>query len=203
MMQKPRAVIFDLGKVLLDFDYGKVAARMLKYCDLPREAIIRALNQSPLLHRYETGLMSTSQFFEEVKTVSKFCGQFSDFEGIFADIFTPIPQMIDLNTRLRSREVPTYIFSNTNELAIKHIRETYPFFANFTGYIFSYEHRSMKPDPGIYTALERITKNKGAELLYVDDRVENVEQGAARGWQTIHHTNHRETIVQVEAMILH
>jgi len=35
-MQKPSAVVFDLGKVLLDFDYGKVASQMLKYCDLPR-----------------------------------------------------------------------------------------------------------------------------------------------------------------------
>ncbi len=202
MTQKPGAVIFDLGKVLLDFDYGKVAARMLKYCDLPRDAIIRALNQSPLLHRYETGLMTTNEFFEEVKNISKFCGQFSDFEEIFGDIFTPIPEMIDLNTRLRSREVPTYIFSNTNELAIKHIRATYPFFANFTGYIFSYEHRSMKPDPGIYDVLERTAKKKSAELLYIDDRLENVEQGAARGWQTIHHTNHRETIGQVEDLFL-
>jgi len=202
MMQKPSAVIFDLGKVLLDFDYGKVAARMLKYCDLPRDTIIRALNQSPLLHRYETGLMTTNDFFEEVKSVSKFCGQFSDFEKIFGDIFTPIPEMIDLNTRLRSREVPTYIFSNTNELAIKHIRETYPFFANFTAYIFSYEHRSMKPDSVIYQALERTANKRGAELLYIDDRLENVEQGAARGWRTVHHTNHRETISQVEALLL-
>jgi HAD superfamily hydrolase (TIGR01509 family) len=201
-MQRPGAVIFDLGKVLLDFDYSKVAARMLKYCDLPREAIIRALNQSPLLHRYETGLVSTNDFFEEVKKLSKFCGQFSDFEKIFGDIFTPIPEMIDLNTRLRARDVPTFIFSNTNELAIRHIRATYPFFANFTDYIFSYEHRSMKPDPAIYAVLERIAKKKSGDLLYIDDRLENVEQGAARGWRTIHHTNHGATITRVEALLL-
>ena len=81
MMQKPSAVVFDLGKVLLDFDYGKVAARMLKYCDLPRDTIIHALNQSPLLHRYETGLMTTNDFFEEVKSASKFCGQFHRWPG--------------------------------------------------------------------------------------------------------------------------
>src|SRR4029079_5264703 len=127
-MQKPSAVVFDLGKVLLDFDYGKVASQMLKYCDLPRAEIVRALNQSPLLHRYETGMLSSSEFFEEVRTLSRFCGEFTDFETIFGDIFTPIPEMIDLNARLRVRRVPTYIFSNTNELAIKHIRATYPFF---------------------------------------------------------------------------
>jgi glucose-1-phosphatase len=201
-MQKPSAVVFDLGKVLLDFDYGRVAAQMLRYCDLPREEILRAVNQSPLLHRYETGLMSTKDFFEEVKILSKFCGEFSHFEQIFGDIFTPIPEMIDLNTRLRQREIPTYVFSNTNELAIKHIRATYPFFANFSGYIFSHEHRSMKPDAGIYHALERTSGKRGAELLYIDDRPENIEQGNARGWQTIHHTHARETIAKVEAQLL-
>jgi FMN phosphatase YigB (HAD superfamily) len=201
-MQKPSAVVFDLGKVLLDFDYGKVASQMLKYCDLPRAEIVRALNQSPLLHRYETGMLSSSEFFEEVRTLSRFCGEFTDFETIFGDIFTPIPEMIDLNARLRVRRVPTYIFSNTNELAIKHIRATYPFFTNFAGYIFSYEHRSMKPDPTIYAALEHEVNLSREALLYIDDRLENVQQGAARGWRTIHHTNNKETISQVEELLL-
>jgi 2-haloacid dehalogenase len=201
-MQKPEAVIFDLGKVLLDFDYAKVAARMLKFCDLPREVIIRALNQSPLLHRYETGLLTSKEFFEEARTVSRFRGEFADFAGIFADIFTPIPQMIDLHTRLRQRGVATYIFSNTNELAINHIRDTYPFFANFSGYIFSYEHRAMKPDPAIYAVVERETGQQGEKLLYIDDRVENIEQGQAREWQTIHHIETVPTIRRVESLLL-
>lgn len=199
-MHAPSAVVFDLGKVLLDFDYGRVAAQMLRYCELSRDEILRALNQSPLLHRYETGLMTTDQFFREVKILSKFCGEFCHFEQIFGDIFTPIPEMIDLNARLRQRGIPTYIFSNTNELAVKHIRATYPFFANFNGYIFSHEERSMKPDAGIYQALERASGKSGAELLYIDDRAENIEQGRARGWKTIHHTNVRETIAHVEQL---
>src|SRR5690349_205976 len=110
-MQKPAVVVFDLGKVLLDFDYGRVATQMRRYSDLPPAEIIRALNQSPLLYRYETGLLSSSEFFEEVRTLSRFSGEFIDFAGIFSDIFTPIPEMIDLNARLRARGIPTYIFS--------------------------------------------------------------------------------------------
>ncbi len=201
-MQTPTAVIFDLGKVLLDFDYSKVAGRMLRYCDLSHEEIIRALNQSPLLHRYETGLLTTGEFFDEVKRLSRFCGELHDFDRAFSDIFTPIPSMIDLHARLHGKGISTYIFSNTNELAIRHIRKTYSFFENFTGYIFSYEHRSMKPDPGIYEALEIEVKRKGSELLYIDDRIENIERGAARGWHTIHHTDPERTIREVEGLLL-
>jgi FMN phosphatase YigB (HAD superfamily) len=201
-MGKPSAVIFDLGKVLLDFDYGRAAAAMLRYCDLSREELRRALDQSPLLYRFETGLLTANDFFEEVKKVSRFCGTFGDFEPVFGDIFTPIPEMIDLQSRLREREIPTYIFSNTNELAVRHIQASYPFFQNFDGYIFSHEHRSMKPEPKIYEAVECKAKCRGQDLLYIDDRLENIEQGISRGWRAIHHTNHRETITKVEALLL-
>jgi putative hydrolase of the HAD superfamily len=197
---KPQAVVFDLGKVLLDFDYSKVAAKMLRHCELSREKIIKVVNQSPLLHRFETGLMSSSEFFQEVKGACKFRGEFEHFEPIFADIFSPILEMIDLHTRLRKREVPTYIFSNTNEIAIRHIRATYPFFENFTGYIFSYQHRSMKPEAAIYEIVERVTKRRGAELLYIDDRLENIEQGRERRWNSIHHQTPKETIRQVQGL---
>ncbi|HTG45047.1 MAG TPA: HAD family phosphatase [Verrucomicrobiae bacterium] len=201
-MPRPSAVVFDLGKVLLDFDYEKVAVNLLQYCKISREELTAALNQSALLHQYETGLLTTAAFFSEVKRVSQFCGELEVFEAIFADIFTPIPEMIDLHARLRSSAVPTYIFSNTNEIAVKHIRATYPFFRTFSGYIYSYEHRSMKPAPAIYSAVEELTGKQGADLLYIDDRAENIEQGIARGWQVIHHSSPLETIPEVEKLLL-
>ena len=51
----------------------------------------------------------------------------------------------------------------------------------------------MKPDPKIYEALEKLTGRRGAEILYIDDRPENVAGGAARGWQTILHETPEET----------
>jgi phosphoglycolate phosphatase-like HAD superfamily hydrolase len=48
----PRAVVFDLGKVLLDFDYGILARRMAKQSSVSAEEILTVVNQTPLLHRY-------------------------------------------------------------------------------------------------------------------------------------------------------
>lgn len=190
--------MFDLGKVLLDFEYDKAVKGFALHCELPPEEIHKAINQSPLLFRYETGLMTTGEFFDEVRRAARFCGELPQFEEIFGDIFSPIDRMIDLNRQLRARSVPTYIFSNTNEIAVKHIRARYPFFAEFTDYIFSYEHRSMKPDPRIYEVVEQKTGHRGAELLYIDDRLENVQHGAERGWRTIHHSDPEQTIRAVK-----
>lgn len=199
-MNKPKAVVFDLGKVLLDFDYSLVARKMAPHCSLAEAEVEKVLNQSTLLFRYETGHMTTGEFFEEVRRLTSFCQPFDTFEPIFGDIFTPVPGMIALNDALRRAGVPTFIFSNTNEMAVKHIRGTYPFFREFDGHIYSYEHRAMKPDLRIYEVVERHARAQGAEILYIDDRLENVEAGAARGWQTIHHTAPGETIPRVKTL---
>lgn len=189
VLTKPAIVVFDLGKVLLDFDYAIAGRRIAAQANLPAAEVQKFLNQSPLLHRYETGPMTRQEFFEEVRQFTGFRGSLAEFSGFFADIFSEMPPMIALHAALRRQGIPTYIFSNTNDLAMEHIRRNFPFFAGFDGYILSYEVRSMKPDARIYEALEAMTGKRGAEILYLDDRPENVEAGAARGWQVILQTD--------------
>jgi putative hydrolase of the HAD superfamily len=190
----PAVVAFDLGKVLLDFDYHRAARNIAARGKLTEQEVRTLVDHSPLLYRFETGLMTNEQFFAEVKQATGFDGTFAEFQPIFSDIFEPIPAMIELQATLRQRGIPTYIFSNTNGLAIGHIRRRYPFFSQFDGYIFSYEQGAMKPDAKIYEALERMTGRRGAEILYLDDRADNVAGGAARGWRAILHETPEKTL---------
>ncbi len=192
-------VIFDLGKVLLEFDYGIVARRLAAHSGRDAEQIRGLLDQSPLLFRFESGQMTNDEFFREVSALTGYPGAFAEFADIFGDIFAPIAPMIELHAQLRARGVQTFIFSNTNDLAVRHIRANFPFFAGFTGYIYSHEAGTMKPDARIYEVVERRTGRSGAELLYIDDRLENVEAGAARGWRVVHHQTPEQTIAAVRA----
>ena len=184
-MIKPSAIVFDLGKVLVDFDYSIAARRIGAGGKMSFAGIQKYLSESDLLIRYETGLITRPEFYAEVCATTGFAGTIEEFGAFFADIFTEIPAMIELHAALRRKGLPTYIFSNTNDLAVTHVRNNFPFFSNFDGYILSFEVRSMKPDAPIYEALERMTGKSGSELLYIDDRQENIEAGAKRGWQTI------------------
>jgi len=153
------------------------------------EAVQELIDHSPLLFRFETGQVSQEQFFAEVRAATGFRGTIEEFSEFFADIFTTIEPMVKLNAELRQRGVPTYIFSNTNELAISHLRGRFPFFSQFNDYILSYEHGAMKPDGRLYEVVERQTGLRGTDLLYFDDRAENVAAGTARGWRAfVHHT---------------
>jgi HAD superfamily hydrolase (TIGR01509 family) len=201
-MKRPEVVVFDLGKVLVDFDYGIAARRIAQSAAMNAADIQRVLDQSTLLFRYETGLMSQEQFFNEVREVTGFTGRLETFRSYFADVFSPIDPMIALHEALRQGDVRTCVFSNTNDLAVAHIRRNFPFFSNFDGYVLSYEHGSMKPEARLYEVVERVTGHKYEAILYLDDRLENIEAGRARGWQTIHHQTPEASIARVQALHL-
>jgi FMN phosphatase YigB (HAD superfamily) len=193
----PRAVVFDLGKVLLDFDYRIAARTLAAKSRFEAEEFKRVVDQSPLLHRYESAAITTAEFFAEVAQLTGYHGTVAEFRAAFGDIFSEIPAMLALHRELRVRDIPTFIFSNTNEIAVGHIQERFPFFANFTGYVYSHEVGCMKPAPKIYEAIETLTSLTGADLLYLDDRAENIAAGAARGWQTILHHDPAVTVPAV------
>jgi FMN phosphatase YigB (HAD superfamily) len=192
------AVVFDLGKVLVDFDYNIAVPRIAARSTLPPAEVKRFFSQSHLLVDYESGRLTRQIFFKEVRKVIGFRGTIEEFGGFFADIFTPIPPMIELHAGLRRRGVPTYVFSNTNDLAVEHVRRNFPFFRDFDGYIFSYKVKTMKPNAEIYEALEKLAGRHGADILYIDDRPENVAAGAARGWATILHETPGKTRAALE-----
>lgn len=193
-MKESPAVVFDLGKVLLDFDYGIAAAKLAARSRLAPSEIHHLLGQSALIYRFETGLMTEQEFFDEIRAASGYSGGREEFFEAFADIFREIVPIVQLHAALNARQVPTFILSNTNPIAVRHIRKTYPFFAHFDGYVFSYEHQVMKPDAKIYALIEGLAGRTGEEIVYLDDRLENVEGGLARGWRALVHQTPEQTI---------
>ena len=196
---KPKAVVFDLGKVLVHFDWSIAARRMSPRCNLSPEQLLSVFDYSPLVVDYEMGRVTDEQFYAEVVKLTGFQGNFGEFADLFGNIFSEMPEMIALQAELRQRAIPTFIFSNTNALAIEAVRANYPFFANFDGYVLSYEHGAMKPHAPLYEVVERMTGQSGADLLYIDDRQENVEAGRSRGWQVILQEQPARTIAAVRA----
>ena len=189
--------IFDLGKVLVDFDYSiaaqKIAARSAK-----APADLHAfLGSSPLLVDYESGRLTRRTFYEAIRDAIGFRGDVTEFGNYFAEIFTEMPGTIALHAELRRRGFKTFIFSNTNDLAIEHVRRDFPFFKNFDGYIYSYEVGAMKPLPEIYSAMEKMCGRSGTDLIYIDDRAENIAAGAARGWRAVLHESPEKTRLEL------
>lgn len=192
-MNRP-VFIFDLGKVLVDFDYSIAAQKIAARSNKTLPELHSFLGSSPLLVEYESGRLTREAFYEAVREAVSFQGGLEEFSGYFADIFSEMPEIIALHAGLRRRGFKTYIFSNTNDLAVEHVRRRFPFFTGFDGYIFSYEVGAMKPQPAIYEAMEKLCGRRGEDLIYLDDRPENIAAGGARGWRTVLHSSPHETM---------
>ncbi|MGP8198549.1 MAG: HAD family hydrolase [Limisphaerales bacterium] len=199
-MTRPSVAVFDLGKVLVDFDYSISAGKIARRSRFTPAQVRDLLDHSPLLQRFETGLMSRQQFYGEVCAACGFSGSLDEFCSTFADIFSEIKPMIDLHAALRAGGVPTFIFSNTNDIAAEHIRARFPFFSRFDGYVLSYQHGAMKPAAKLYEVVESQTGHKGEAILYLDDRAENVQAGLARGWQALLHETPEKTILALRRL---
>lgn len=191
---RPKAVVFDLGNVLLDFDYGKTVQRIKDKCKMSEAELRKVFSSSPLFDKFERGRMSADEYFAEIQRITCYGGSFNEFAEFFGDIFTEAPQMLAWNEELRRKKIPRYILSNTNDLSIRFIKKRFPFFNEFDGYVFSHEHRVMKPATRIYEVIEEISGLRGADLFYIDDREENIHAAAARGWQAVHHLNPAHTL---------
>ncbi|RME94910.1 MAG: HAD family phosphatase [Verrucomicrobia bacterium] len=190
----PEVVVFDLGKVLVDFDYGRAVRRLPPLIRVSLGEVRRLLTESPLLTDYETGRLDTRQFYEQFSQATGFAGDQAEFESIFNDIFSEITPMTAALGRLREAGWTCAAFSNTNPMAIEHLDRHYPFMGHLQPRILSYEHGRMKPDPALYEVVERLTGRSGAALFYVDDREENVAAARDRGWRAVLHRDPAETL---------
>jgi len=188
-----KVAAFDIGKVLLEFDYGIFVRRMAPRTQMDVPALEVFLNQSPLLAEYESGQLTSSEFFAIVQKETAFDGSEAEFASYFEDIFSPIKEIIALHATFAAGGLPTYTLSNTNEMAVRHISRAYEFWPRFTGHILSHEVGALKPDPKIYETFERTTGCTGPEILYLDDLPENIATAQSRGWHGIHHQTSQRT----------
>lgn len=194
-MAKPEILAFDLGRVLVDFDYKITANNIEKYCKYPAEELLKLLINSPYFTRYESGLISTTEFFSKIKELTGFSGTFDEFAEAMTAVFTPVEPMIEMHREIKRRGYRTFILSNTNELVVDAFRKRFPFFNEFDGYIFSYEQKALKPDEKIYRALEKLSGCCADQIVYIDDILENVLTARRLGWIAIEYKDPSSTRV--------
>ena len=77
----PKVVVFDLGKVLLDFDYDIAIRRFAKRSDAEIDKVHELINSS-VQYDYESGKLTTEDFFEYVQEGAGFQGDRAEFIAV-------------------------------------------------------------------------------------------------------------------------
>jgi HAD superfamily hydrolase (TIGR01509 family) len=175
------AIVFDIGNVLLSFDFGRTFRRVAPACGVPPDQVVSRLNtlKGPL----ESGQISADIFLEKVARELEYRGDAAELRLAWQEIFEPIEQTHALVRRLHKR-IPLYLLSNTNDLHTEYFLPKYPVFECFEDAIFSHEVQLMKPDPAIYTAALERFRIEPHKMLFIDDLAENVAAAAELGIHT-------------------
>ena len=198
---KISAICFDLGKVLLDFDWERMFQRVAKKSSLSREQLPTAMSTDPDLIAYETGQITSAKFFSALKKRLQYRGTAKELRACFSEIFSPLPENIALAAML-APYYPLALISNTSEAHIAYAEATYSFFSLFRARAYSFQLGAMKPAPEVYrAALRELGDIDPLEALFIDDLEKNILGAVELGWQTIHlrpEVNLREALASYE-----
>jgi putative hydrolase of the HAD superfamily len=171
---KIEAILFDLGKVIVDFDVRPAMQTMLDCCRSTRETFEKVLWDKAWMRRYERGEISTKDFHEYLCRAANLNMDLGHFCDTWSRIFAAEPMIsYDLLAALK-RHHTLVLVSNTNEAHAAYIRKNYRIFDYFDQHILSYEVGSLKPDPAIFERAIAAAGHPPGALFFTDDREENV-----------------------------
>ena len=178
-----KTFLFDLGNVILRFDFTSAFRRLAKASGRSAAEVERYFSASGLEVLYDGGKITTLQFHREVKGALKHSLDLAAFKSIWNEIFTPNTEVISLVKRL-SASYRLVLLSNTNQMHYEYIRRRYRVLDPFDRIVLSYKEKIRKPDLELYRRAIRVCKAKPSEIFYIDDRAEMTEAAATLGIQT-------------------
>ena len=178
-----QAVIFDIGNVLIEWQPERFYDASIG----PDRR--RAMFADVDLHAMNDRVDSGGGFADEIARTARDFPDHAEailmWHSHWLDMARPeIPHSVRLLRALRARGMPVFALSNFGLEPFGMARGVYPFLDEFDRLFLSGAMGVTKPAPRIYQMLEEGCGLPPAALLFTDDRAENIEAAASRGWQT-------------------
>ena len=189
-----KAVIFDLGNVLIGFDHTIAVKKILKHTPKKSRDIYDLFFDSDLTQEFEKGKTGKLEFFQQVQTALELKISYGEFLPIWNEIFFLKPESEDFVGSLNSG-IKLALLSNINQLHYEYIREE---FSSTIGLfepdkiIPSFRTGFIKPDKEIYDLALKALDVPRESVVYVDDRLDLIEVALSYGIKSIQFKSAKE-----------
>lgn len=196
-------IILDFGDVLINLDKPATAKAMVQHGFTEVTPNLESLFQN-----YEKGLMSSSDFLDEVSThFPKASREYltAAWNSILLDF--PEHRLEFIEQLAKENQYKMILLSNTNDLHIKCVKaqmgiERYNRFKNaFDVFYLSYEMGMRKPDTEIFDFVLQENQLTPEETFFVDDVKENTNSAAALGIKVWNLQVGKEEITQLKSKL--
>lgn len=182
-MQKPEAVVFDIGNVLIEWQPER-------YYDCRigpdrRRALFAAVDLHAMNERIDAGGAFRDTVYDTAAAHPDWETEIRWWYDHWIGLASPrIEHSITLLRRLRAKGVPVFALTNFGDDAFAYAQTQYEFLNEFDRAYVSGRMKCTKPSAAIYAMVEADCGLPPDRLLFADDRAENIDAAAARGWQT-------------------
>jgi len=182
---RPRAVVFDLGGVLLDWN-PRHLYRKLFDDDAEMERFLREVCTLDWHRAHDLGVPPeetspplAAAHPEQAELIWAWTQRTEEM------VAGPIEGTVEILRELRHAGVPCYALTNMESWTYPGRRERYPFLTWFDGTVVSGFEGLAKPDPRVFELLLGRFGLTAADTLFIDDSATNVEAARAVGMQAI------------------
>ena len=188
MAEKPKALLFDIGNVLLRLKTVEFLDSLQAACiALNRDTMLAELRNEGGLHfAYERGEIGGEAFHTHLRNTYGLNWDYARWLDHWNDYFLPNRPMEILIAKLQG-QARFWALSNTNADHFTHIKRSYRLFDAFEGVIGSHQHGMRKPDPRFYQIALQQMGLAAQSVLFIDDLQANVEGAAALGINAFHY----------------
>ena len=187
----PKAIVFDLGGVLIDLDFDRCVKAFREILGYERITdLLDLYHQKGIYGDMEAGLITADEFRAEVLRESRPGCIPADVDRAMAGLLVGMdPRKVQLLEEL-SRRFPIYGLSNNNEISVQRMHEIYEENGLDWQRIFRKEFLScrmklMKPSRAIFDAAAAEIGVPPEDILFVDDSQKNVDGALAAGWRAV------------------
>ena len=182
-----RALLFDLGNVLIRVDYEKAIDAWAAHSALSRSELRAAFRFDVAYQQHECGKIGRDDYFEHLRRCLRLRASNDEIEaGWNAILLDEIAEALDLLVEIR-QQIPLYVFSNSNATHKAAWTVRFPrVMSTFKDVFVSCDLGLRKPDPAAYLEVARRIGASPDSILFFDDLAENVDGAIRAGMQGVH-----------------
>ena len=196
--RKYSAIVFDLGNVLIPFDYNILIEKISRIEPALGNKFVEYYRSNYSTHRnFERGFVSEEKFINKMLEVINNRIDANTFCKYYADIFRVNKKVASLLPILKNN-CKLFLLSNTDPIHQKYGWQKYDFLKHFDKLILSYETGAVKPEEKIYRAVEDASGYPSEEHILIDDVEEYVNAAKKLGWDGIHFSNYNSLVEELK-----
>ncbi len=166
---KFRAIIFDIGRVLIRVDISRAMGGLASGLTLTPQEVWSAIEKDPHWLDWQEGRMSPRDWHLHLTKRLGASLTFEEFSEVWNRALDPKPIHSEAFLEKLSKNYRLALLSNTDPIHMSHEEARFPFFRFFPVRIYSYQVGASKPDPIIYRQALQACKVRAEEAVYIDD----------------------------------